>query len=224
MILQSCKKIAVLGAQKNISADGGISGDTVNLFFNKKDYFYALINDGMGSGREAALTSNLCSVFLEKMLRAGNRAETSIRMLNNMIRSRSADSVGECSSTVDLLEIDLMTANATFAKSGAAPSFILRGKTVHRLQAGTPPIGIISNLDMCGKQFELRDGDVIVMVSDGIEQNDPGCRWLVSYLASCADTSPEEIVYNICLHASGGENHDDCSAVSLRISEATEEE
>lgn len=224
MILQSCKKIAVLGAQKNISADGGISGDTVNLFFNKKDYFYALINDGMGSGREAALTSNLCSVFLEKMLRAGNRAETSIRMLNNMIRSRSADSVGECSSTVDLLEIDLMTANATFVKSGAAPSFILRGKTVHRLQAGTPPIGIISNLDMCGKQFELRDGDVIIMVSDGIEQNDPGCRWLVSYLSSCADTSPEEIVYNICLHASGGENHDDCSAVALRISEATEEE
>ena len=221
MSLQAKKKITVTGAQNNVSADGGISGDTVNLFSNKKDYFYALISDGMGAGKEAALTSNICSVFLEKMLRAGNRAGTSLRMLNNMIRSRGADSSRECSSTVDLMELDLMTAEASFIKSGAAPSFVVRGKVVHRLQAGTAPIGIICTLDVQATPFPLKAGDTVVMISDGILQNDPDAAWITSYLSGVAALTPEEIVYHICLHASENENHDDCSAVALRI-EASE--
>ncbi|MBR3893605.1 MAG: SpoIIE family protein phosphatase [Clostridia bacterium] len=220
MSLQAKKKIRVTGAQNNVAADGGISGDTVNLFSNKKDYFYALISDGMGAGKEAALTSSICSVFLEKMLRAGNRASTSLRMLNNMIRSRGADSTRECSSTVDLLELDLITADASFMKSGAAPSFVVRGRVVHRLQAGTAPIGIISALDVQSDPFPLKAGDTVVMVSDGILQNDEDAQWLTSYLTGIGGLSPEEIVYHICVHACEKENHDDCSAIALRIEAA----
>ncbi len=220
MSLQAKKKISVSGAQNNVSADGGISGDSLNLFSNKKDYFYALISDGMGAGKEAAFTSGLCSVFLEKMLRAGNRAGTSLRMLNNMIRSKDADSLRECSSTVDLLELDLMTAEATFIKSGAAPSFVVRGNVVHRLQAGTAPIGIIRTLDAQATTFPLRVGDTVVMLSDGILQNDAECEWIASYLSGAGGATPEEIVYRICLQASNFENHDDCSAIALRIGAA----
>ncbi len=220
MTLQAKKKIAVVGAQNNVSADGGVSGDAINLFSNKKDYFYALINDGMGSGKEAALTSGICSVFLEKMMRAGNRASTSLQMLNNMIRSRRADSTSETSSTVDLLELDLITGEASFIKSGAAPSFVIRGRVVHRLQAGTVPIGIISALDVRATPFSLKAGDTVVMVSDGILQNDPDASRLAAYLAGCATLTPEEIVYHICLGAAENENHDDCSAIALRIQSA----
>ena len=222
MTLRAKKRISVQGAQNTVSADGGVSGDSVNLFSNKKDYFYALISDGMGAGREAALTSGLCSVFLEKMLRAGNRAWTSLRMLNNMIRSRGADSLRECSSTVDLLELDLITAEASFIKSGAAPSFVVRGKTVHRLQSGTAPIGIIRALDAQATSFSLRPGDTGVLISDGILLNDPECEWISAYLEEVSNASPEEIVYQICLHAAECEEHDDCSAVALRICEAEE--
>ena len=224
MLFQAKKRICVIGAENNVSADGGVSGDTVNLFSNKKDYFYALINDGMGSGKEAALTSNLCSVFLEKMLRAGNRAGTSLKMLNNLLRSRSADSVAECSSTVDLLELDLMTSEATFIKSGAAPSFVIRGDTVHRLQSGSAPIGILGNLDAQIKHYAVRPGDTLVMISDGIEHDDAESRWLISYLSTCGEATPEEIVYHICLHAAQCEHHDDCSAVALRVLSAENEE
>lgn len=222
LVFSARKRISVIGAKNNVSADGGVSGDTVNLFCNKKNYFYALVSDGMGSGREAALTSNLCSAFLEQMLRAGNRAGTSLRMLHNLIRSRSADSSSECSSTVDLLELDLMSGSGTFIKSGAAPSFIIRGNVVHRLQAGTVPIGIISTLDAQKIDFPLLPGDLVVMVSDGILQSDPDCIGLVTYLKSAANLSPEEIVYHICLRASEGEEHDDCSAVALAILPATD--
>ena len=217
MTLTAKRKIAVISAQNNVSADGGVSGDSVNLFCNKKDYFYALISDGMGSGKEAALTSGLCSVFLEKMLRAGNRAATSLRMLNNMIASRSQDSTKECSSTVDLLELDLMTGEGTFLKSGAAPSFVVRGKVVRRLQSGTVPIGILNTLDVQKTDFPLRAGDTVVMVSDGILQGDEEGEWLTSYLSGIATQTPEEIVYQICRRCTEYETHDDCSVVALRI-------
>lgn len=220
MTLTAKRKIAVLSAQSNVSADGGVSGDSVNLFSNKKDYFYALISDGMGSGKEAALTSGLCSVFLEKMLRAGNRAATSLRMLNNMIASRAHDSTKECSSTVDLLELDLMTGEGAFLKSGAAPSFVIRGKVVRRLQAGTVPIGILNTLDVQKTDFPLRAGDTVVMVSDGILPSDEDCEWLTSYLTTAATYTPEEIVSYICRRSAEGETHDDCSVVALRILDA----
>lgn len=220
MVLSAKRKIAVISAQNNVSADGGVSGDSVNLFCNKKDYFYALISDGMGSGKEAALTSGLCSVFLEKMLRAGNRAATSLRMLNNMIASRAHDSTKECSSTVDLLELDLMTGEGAFLKSGAAPSFVVRGKVVRRLQAGTVPIGILNTLDVQKTEFPLRAGDTVVMVSDGILQDDNDGAWLMSYLKGAATETPEEIVYQICRRCAEGETHDDCSVVALRILDA----
>lgn len=221
MILHTRKRFSVNGAQKCLSADGGISGDAVSLFSNRKDYFYALINDGMGSGHDAALTSNLCSVFLEKMLRAGNRAGTSLRMLNNMVLSRTQNnSAAECSSTVDLLEFDLVTGVGSFIKSGAAPSFVVRGSTVHRIQSGTAPIGILRNTEAQTSRFTLKTGDTVVLISDGIQQNDPDCEWLLNYLAGAGEKEPEEIVNRICLHASTGEEpRDDCSAIALRIGE-----
>ncbi|MBQ2248646.1 MAG: SpoIIE family protein phosphatase [Clostridia bacterium] len=222
LILRAQKRIAVLGAENNVSADGGVSGDSVNLFSSKRDYFYALISDGMGAGREAAFTSGLCSVFLEKMLRAGNRAWTSLRMLNNMIRSRGANSLCECSSTVDLLELDLMTGEASFIKSGAAPSFVVRRGEVHRLEAGTAPIGIIEALDAKATDFPLRIGDTVVLVSDGVLPEDDDGRWLEEMLSACGEMTPEEIVYRICLHAASREGHDDCSAIALRIMGAVE--
>ena len=224
MTLTAKRKIAVISAQNNVSADGGVSGDSVNLFSNKKDYFYALISDGMGSGKEAALTSGLCSVFLEKMLRAGNSAATSLRMLNNMIASRSQDSTKECSSTVDLLELDLMTGDGAFLKSGAAPSFVVRGKVVRRLQAGTVPIGILNTLDVQKTDFPLRAGDTVVMVSDGILQGDDEGEWLMSYLAGASTQTPEEIVYQVCRRCAERDTHDDCSVVALRILDADEAE
>lgn len=218
MMLQSRVQLDVVGAFRNLSADGGVSGDAVNLFANKKEYFYGLVCDGMGSGREAALTSNLCSVFLEKMLEAGNRAATSLKMLNNMIRSRCADSTTECSSTVDLVEIDLVLSQAIFMKSGAAPSFVIRGGVVTRLQAGTAPIGIIRALDVHSEVFSLCPGDTVVLISDGILEHDPDGEWISSYLEGISDRTPEEISNHICQHAASFSHHDDCSALTLRIS------
>ena len=86
----------------------------------------------MGSGEEAALTSRMCRVFLEKMLACGNKKSVTLEMLNNLICSKST----ECFATVDLLEIDLMLGIASFIKSGAVPSYVIRDRRLIKLHRG----------------------------------------------------------------------------------------
>ncbi len=164
------------------SDEGEMCGDMTDAFITDTSYFYSLISDGMGSGEEAAFTSGVCAMFIEKMLSAGNRADITLRMLNNVIRSENMGCGSECSATVDLLELDLMSGVASFIKSGAAPTYILRGSTVYKISSRTMPVGIIKDADARITKFDTMKGDLIVMISDGCCPDSEDCSWLVDYL------------------------------------------
>ncbi len=217
MVLRTREKLAVTGAHRCIGHESGVSGDSVELFSNQKAYFYALLCDGMGSGEEAAFTSGLCAVFLQKMLHAGNRAGTSLRLLNNMICSRETSSLKECSSTVDLLELDLITGEGRFYKSGACPTFILRGGIIHRLRAGTAPIGILPGVEASASSYALLPGDTVVMVSDGILADDPEGDALAAYLAGTGSLTPKQITAEISRQAAARGIRDDTTVIALRV-------
>lgn len=222
------------GSERDLRADKpsggsrcGDCGDTVNVFVSRKDHLYALISDGMGTGENAAFTSELCSVFLEKMLGAGNSVETTLKMLGGLVRSKGAGSCGsECSATVDLLELDLLTGKAAFIKSGAAQSYVIRGESIYRLTSRTVPIGIIKSVDAERMKLDAAPGDVIVMVSDGITQGSENCVWLKDLLAT-EDTSEsaeldvlaEKIVSRSrkAARLMGYEKYDDASVVIIRL-------
>ena len=157
-------------------------GDTANAFITNSSYFYSLISDGMGSGAEAAFISGVCSMFIEKMLSAGNRSDITVRMLNNVLRNENMGSGGECSATVDLCELDLISGTASFLKSGAAPTYIARGGTVYKVYSRTMPIGILKNADTRISKFDTQKGDIIIMMSDGCCPDSEDCPWLVEYL------------------------------------------
>lgn len=165
------------------SDKGELCGDMTDAFITDISYFYTLISDGMGSGAEAAFTSGVCAMFIEKMLSAGNRADITLRMLNNVIRSENMGCGSECSATVDLLELDLMSGVASFIKSGAAPTYILRGGTVYKISSRTMPVGIIKDADARITKFDTKIGDVIIMISDGCCPDNEDCAWLVEYLS-----------------------------------------
>lgn len=163
-----------------------VCGDTTGAFVTDMSYFYSLISDGMGSGEEAAFTSNVCAIFIEKMLSAGNRADITLRMLNNVIRSENLGLGSECSATVDLFELDLMNGKASFIKSGAAPTYVARGGTVYKVSSRTMPVGIIKDADARITHFDTQKGDLIVMISDGCCPDSDDCTWLVEYLCAYA--------------------------------------
>ena len=166
--LSSARRFDVeFAASSNTKKDEVLCGDTICMFENKNDYFYSLISDGMGSGREAALTSRLSGLFLKKMLMAKNSKPVAIEMLNNFIRSKNT----ECFSTVDLLEIDLLNGQASFIKSGAAASYVLRNDKIFRISSNTMPVGITREINAEEVKFNLENNDIIVMVSDGVGQS-----------------------------------------------------
>ena len=194
------------------------NGDSAVTFDNREDYFYVLVSDGMGSGREAAITSKICTVFLERMLGAGNGKAVALEMLNGFIRSRGT----ECSATVDLAEIDLITGEACFVKSGAAPSFVLRGSNLYKLQSKTVPIGIMRSIDAEKIKFELMPGDVIVMISDGVAQSLEDGIWLANLLTyeweDDLSRMAEKILDNAALC---NKRSDDMTVALVKVSENT---
>lgn len=162
------------GRKENESANG----DTALMFETREDYFYSFISDGMGSGREAAITSRLCGVFVEQLLSGGNNKKNTLEMLHAFLKNRGE----EISATIDLAEIDLLSGKVCFVKSGAAPSFVLRGKNLYRLRSKTVPLGIMKDLDAEQIKFDLCEGDVILMISDGVTQSLEDGVWLANLL------------------------------------------
>ncbi len=196
-----------------------ICGDHIALFKSDNACFYALISDGMGSGEEASLTSDICALFLERMLSAGNRVELSVRMLNSLIRQKNSGTGDECSATVDLMELDLMSGQAIFAKNGAAPTYVVRGGTVYKLRSRTLPIGILRDSDPQLLRFRMHPGDVVVMVSDGVTGGNDECPWLIDLLSDPLPESMDSLRLKILRHAIASGSPDDLSAIAIRVEE-----
>lgn len=160
---------------------GGVCGDVITSF-EADGRFYMILSDGMGSGKEAALTSGIVVTLLTRLIQAGAEMETALKMMNQIVRTAER----ECSATVDIAEIDLVTGEAKFIKSGAAPSFVLRNGSIFRLQSKTVPIGIMRALDAEMIRFDIEAGDTVVMVSDGAARSYDEAPWLLDLMTNDA--------------------------------------
>lgn len=208
MRFETVCRFSVESAKASCTKDGEtLCGDTAS-FFEHDDYFYALIADGMGSGRDAALTSRLAAIYLEKLLCVGADKGDALRMLNKVLMAKK----DEVFTTVDLIEIDKLTGEATLVKAGAAPSYLLRGGDCTKLESRTLPAGIMPAVKAEQIKLRLRRGDCLVMLSDGITQNR-------SYTPAVSRPgSAKELVTALMRRASAQtECADDMSVAALRI-------
>ena len=206
------RAVAVTGVD---SAGNEECGDTTATFENGEDRYYALISDGMGKGREAAFTSGVCSLFLRKMLSAGNRVPTVIRMLNSFVRAKP----DECSSAIDLMELDLLNGRVSFYKCGAAATYVRRGENVFKLTAETIPLGILKATDTAKLAFEAQDGDLIIMMSDGVTRGEEDALWLLSILSGHRTDDLEGMKKTIVEEARRQGSGDDISVAMIKIDE-----
>jgi len=195
-----------------------VNGDSAVVFENREGYFYTLISDGMGSGADAAITSRIACIFLEKLLSAGNRKNTVLTMLNHFIRQKNM----ECFATVDLLEVDLLTGEASFVKSGAAASYILRDGKLFKLESSSLPIGITREITAEEIRFSLLPDDLVVMISDGISQSFEDGAWLLELLSERIDpVAPLSLIARRILDEAKAKNSrsDDMTVSIVRVGE-----
>lgn len=206
-------------AKKSMSKKGeGVNGDSITFFEKDDGRFFSLICDGMGSGRSAALTSRLASVFLEKVLTCTDDKKTTLEMLNSMLMAKN----DECFTTLDLIEIDLFEKKASFMKAGASPSFVVREDNVYKVNSATAPAGIISKLTAEETVISVKEGDVIVMLSDGIidsaDTSPEDNPWLIQLIDGSRGKRPSDLcecILNEALTRFGAT--DDMSVVAIEV-------
>ena len=171
----------------------------------------------MGSGKLARETSEFVTKFMRTVLDVGTAKDTLLHILNHTIRSQSE----ECSATVDLFEIDLLTGEATFIKSGAAPSYVKRESSIFRIRSQTAPIGLLGSIDSEKIKVEVRPGDYVVMLSDGIADSMEDAPWLLLLLGEPPKENLEEYARLILDEAvKNAKTSDDMSVVIIKIKEA----
>ena len=142
-----------------------ISGDNFSFLELESGKLLLGLSDGMGSGSVACRESEMVLDLIERFLEAGFTVDTAIRMMNSaMVMKGESDQY----STVDLCTVNLYDGEAELYKIGAATGFLKREKEVIEFHVDSLPVGAENNLKIDHKKMQLKNGDFIVMVTDGV--------------------------------------------------------
>ncbi len=221
-LLIPSEKLTARAAFAKLTKPGELySGDAAFAFPDSEGRFFAVLTDGMGSGSEAAECSEIASALLEKLLRCNIRKSLAAEMLGNILRKRG----NECFCTVDILEADLVNGNASFLKSGAAASYILRNGSVHCISAYSMPLGITETAKPEEVSFTLSEGDIAVMVSDGVAAEPSDGNIFTDILTAGAFSGIRELADRILTRAVERNGRtDDMTVMVIEISKTCKSE
>ncbi|WP_170885686.1 stage II sporulation protein E [Bacillus alkalicellulosilyticus] len=218
----SARKYEVDVGVANVAKGGGwISGDSYSTIDLGSGKHAIAISDGMGNGERAHLESNETLQLLQKILQSGIEETVAIKSVNSVLSLRTTD---EIFSTLDLAMIDLQDASAKFLKIGSIPSFIKRSDEVMKVEASNLPMGIIQEFDVDVVSEQLKAGDLLIMMSDGIfdapkhvENKD---LWMKRIISEIEGDDPQDIADSLLervIRSSSNEINDDMTILVTKI-------
>lgn len=205
------------GAAKATREDERVSGDSYSFIENGNGSLILALSDGMGSGEKAMADSEAVIDLLEKFIEAGFSKETAIEMINGVLIARSEE---ENMSTLDICDVNLYTGECEIMKIGASYTYIKRGETVEQIEAQNLPLGIFHKMDLDKQRFKLKDGNYIIVVSDGIIDGIGNEELLREVLSQITMQNPQEItnyILQFVLHKTMGRVQDDMTVLCMGI-------
>ena len=155
--------------------------------------------------------------LLEKFIEAGFSKETAVEMINGVLIARAEE---ENMSTLDLCEINLYTGNCELMKIGSSYTFIKRGVVVEQVEAKNLPLGIFHKIDLDRQHCQLKDGDYVILVSDGIVDGVGSEDLFQEVIRQMSVQNPQEIanyILQFVLHKTAGKVQDDMTVLVLGI-------
>ncbi|AOT71071.1 stage II sporulation protein E [Geosporobacter ferrireducens] len=224
--LVEAEKYKIATGVARISKDNRyICGDNYSFSQLKDGMYMVALSDGMGSGEKAAKESLTTITLLEQLLEAGFNRELAIRTINSILVSKSSE---EIFSTIDLSIVDLYSGKLEFIKIGAAPSFIKRANgEVEIIKSTSLPVGILNNVDIESFGKRLNNGDLIVILSDGVLDADKNMdekeNWILAALRSFDSKNPQFIadeLLNLAISKYGNRIEDDMTVLVSKIWES----
>ena len=145
------------------------NGDTSLVFNDGMGVSYVILSDGMGSGKKAAFESNMVVRMFRKLISSGVEHTSAIKMINSVMLTKSRE---ETFATLDAVRVDLDDCGLTIIKSGATATLIRHRGSVMKVSSATFPIGIYEQSDTFSKSYDFEEGDIVIMFSDGINENE----------------------------------------------------
>lgn len=200
------------------SSANELSGDSVKITALSGGKAVIMLSDGMGTGKRAASESNMVIKLLSKLLSVGFEAINAVRLINSIMLMLNESS---SFATVDVCIIDLHTGNAKLIKTGAEPSYIKRDNELEVIRASALPIGMIAEAEAEEFETRLKKGDMLIMITDGIESKQTGDMWLRSFIESeRSDISAKDMANKLICRAYSellSDADDDMTAVVVKI-------
>lgn len=197
------------------SAEGRLCGDTVKTVNDGKGHCILIISDGMGKGGRAALDGAMGAGLLSKLLCAGFGFDSALKVVNSALLVKSNE---ESLATLDCASVDLFTGRVDLYKAGAPATYIVKGNRVEKCELTSMPAGILRGIEFAKRTAVLSNGNLIVMVSDGII--DVGGEWLPAMLRGFEDAPVQEIADTVlreALNIAKGKKEDDMSIIAARL-------
>ena len=209
---------AVARAKKN---DSIVSGDMVSEAKLQDGKYLLAISDGMGSGANARKNSKIAISMLERMLMSGFDKSTSINLINSAILTSNNE---DMYATLDVAIVDLYDGKIELLKNGACPTYIKENKGISMISSNSLPTGVMNNVQIDTFEKQISDGDIIVMVSDGvIDSNQEYAKselWVKALLQDIQTDSPEriaDIILKESLDNNYGKAKDDITIIVSKI-------
>ena len=157
-------KVKTAYFQKNAEGEK-VCGDSFAFLRLNNGFWAAILSDGMGSGKSAALDSKMTVNLVSRFLKLGFPLSNTASLVNSALMIKSED---ETLSTLDAAVFDLYSGSVSLKKAGAAPTYLKRGRRVSKVEMGALPLGILSDVKIRGTDLRLSKGDCVVMCSDGL--------------------------------------------------------
>lgn len=204
--------------QSNYGAET-VCGDSFVSFSFGKNKQALILSDGMGKGESAAKESSLVARMAQSLLMQGFDVELVIKTINRILVHKG----GDMFATLDITIIDKTSLVARIYKMGAAATFIKRGNIVCAVKRPALPIGIEGEISTVYTEVQLKKGDIILMVSDGIldcDRKDPKGKWVKKALAKAKVADSKllcEHILGIAIQKYGFDEKDDMSVMSVRV-------
>ena len=184
------------------------NGDRCYAFAGTDCRYFVVLCDGMGTGLGAAQEGQSAGKLLKKMLLAGFPPEHALKTWNSLLALQAKAGAA----SVDLAEISLETGIVCLYKWGAAPSWVLHRRGTEKIGTATFPPGIgVESTQMAVQKLSLRRGEVLMLVSDGVDGEKIG---------SMSGESPDAPLSNLAvriLEQSSPEGEDDATVVLVRL-------
>ena len=174
-----------------------------------------ILSDGMGSGGAAAVDSALTSELLKQLIEAGVSLDAALKLVNSALLVKTGD---ESLATIDIAGIDLYTGQVDFYKAGAAPTFLRKSGKGGYVESNSLPVGILGGVAFEKNSVTLKEGDLIVMVSDGAVAS--GYDWILSDLEHYEGKDPKILSEKIVCEAQRRRldgHEDDITAIVIML-------